>query len=237
MKKVLFSVLVAAACAAPIAGTAQEKRVVTVSGEGEVTRVPDLAKVSFGVSVQSATSAEALAQASGATALVLAAMGGAGIATEDILTSGVSLSARYDYDEYGNQVGGTPVGYIAMVDFWVTCRDLDQLGALLSKAVEAGANRMNGIEFALQDRQAALEEARAMAVRDAKARAQLYVETAGDSLGELQSLSEIGGGAMPMFRIEGVVMDAAAAAPAGMPIAPGVIEIEAMITATFEIID
>ena len=67
-----------------------------------------------------------------------------------------------------------------------------KLGAALDALVAAGANQMNGVNFAIQDTAPLLAEARAEAVADAKAKAETYAKAAGVSLGPILSISENG---------------------------------------------
>jgi uncharacterized protein YggE len=77
---------------------------------GEVTRVPDIARVSAGVVTQAATASAAIQQNAGRMTSVRAALRRAGIADRDIQTSSISLQPEYRYTE-----GRTPelTGYRA----------------------------------------------------------------------------------------------------------------------------
>jgi uncharacterized protein YggE len=76
----------------------------------------------------------------------------------------------------------------------VTVRDLDKLGEVLSRAVEAGANSAWGISFEIDDDEPLVEKARAEAVADAREQATELAKLAGVTLGPVVSILEAGGG-------------------------------------------
>jgi uncharacterized protein YggE len=81
----------------------------------------------------------------------------------------------------------------------VTVRDLSRLGEVLSRAVDAGANRAWGISFEIDDDAPLVEKARAEAVADARAQAAELAKHAGVRLGSVVSIVDgAGGGSGPM---------------------------------------
>ena len=55
---------------------------------------------------------------------------------------------------------------------YVTVRDIANLGKLLDTTLRAGANNIYGITFDIQNKEAALAQARDLAIADAKAKAE-----------------------------------------------------------------
>ncbi|SDE44054.1 SIMPL domain-containing protein [Limimaricola pyoseonensis] len=218
----------AAQQAADPAGPVQTvQRSLTVSGEGRVAAAPDLAHVSIGVSESAETARAALDAMNAAMAKVLERLTAAGVPEEDIRTGQLTLDR-----DYARRTDGAPEpqGFVATTLVEVETADLDGLGMLLDAAVGEGANRLHGLRFELADPAAARDEARRKAVADAQARAALYAEAAGVELAELTSLSEngFGGGPQPM-------MEMRMAADAGVPVAPGQVEITANVTMVYAI--
>lgn len=207
MRLLLVSALAAAtALSAPaIAQTtvgqvpiAQDGTTLDVSAEGRTTRVPDLATIRAGVVAQSATAAAALSDNSARMARLLAALRSAGIAERDIQTSNVALSPQYRYqDNQPPQI----TGYQATNTVAVRFRDVKKAGAILDALVAQGANQIDGPNLSLGNPDAALDEARADAVKRARARAELYARAAGMSVARIVSITENGenaGGQPPM---------------------------------------
>ena len=84
-------------------------------------------------------------------------------------------------------------GYSVSNNVSVRVRDLPRLGALIDKAVTAGANTIYGISFGHNDVSALLDKARPLAVADARRKAELYAAAGGGRIGRLMVLTEDGG--------------------------------------------
>ena len=210
------------------AATAMPAGRITVTGEGRVAAVPDMATLSLAVVREAENAGDALADASSAAADVLAAMAEAGIEARDVRTTDVSLDPLYGEVE---RPRGTPpiVGYRARNALSVRVRDLAALGAVIDRSVAVGANEGGGLQLTVSDAEALREEARRLAVEDAAARAAGMAEAAGVTLGPLVALNE--GGAQPFPPIIGARM----AMAESVPIAAGETEITASVTAVYAI--
>jgi uncharacterized protein YggE len=165
-----------------------------ITGHGEITAAPDSAFVTSGVTSQGNTAKEALDANSADMQKLLDVLKAAGIAEEDIQTSGFSVNPNYVYsdarDQNGYQLPPKIVGYTVSNSVTVYVRDLGSLGAVLDQAVTVGANTINGVNFAVDDPAELYNEARKAAFADAKAKADLYAEAAGVELGALALVSE-----------------------------------------------
>ena len=202
---------------------------ITVTGEGIVAAVPDLATVSLGVTMQGDTAAAAMAAGNTALQAVLERLKAAGIEDRDLQTSNLSLNPNWQSGD--GTTAPVIVGYIASNILSVRVRDLDKLGAVLDAVVTDGANTLNGISFGLADPDPVLDEARGEAVADARGRAELLVGAAGVKLGRILSIAESGGMMpmpAPMFRME--------AASDAVPVAGGEVGMSASVTITYEIV-
>lgn len=166
-----------------------EGTLLEVSAVGRVVRTPDIATVRAGVVSQGATAAAALGDNARRMAQVVRALKAAGIADRDIATSTVSLQPQYRYAE--NQ---PPVvtGYQATNGVSVRFRDIGRAGPVLDALVAAGANQIEGPAMALAEPDAALDAARADAVKRARARAALYAQAAGLRVDRVVSINENG---------------------------------------------
>jgi len=220
----------------PLAAAAQDAaspapaRVITVVGEGRADAKPDLAIVSLGVSHQAKTAGEAMALMSGGMTTVLAELTQAGISPSDIQTGQLTLEAAYDY----NTASAYPpvTGFIATQVVDVRVREIANVGPILDAVTAEGANRLNGVVFALTDQDAALAEARGAAVEDARARAEFYAEAAGVSVGDLLQIVENGGYTQPQPMFDARF---AAEQAASTPVSPGQLSVIATVTMTYAI--
>ena len=206
-------------------------RVISLSGHGEVRRVPDTAYVTTGVLSQAATAAEALAANTKAMNTLFAALAEAGIENKDVQTSNFMVQPRYNFQD-----GKAPelIGYDVSNNVTVRVRKIADLGAILDKVVQAGSNQINGIGFEVSEPDSALDEARKLATADATRKAKLYAEAMGVTLGPVTSISEGGSYQPPVPMARGkVLMADAAAAP--VPVAAGEQALAIDVSITWEI--
>ena len=215
-----------------LAGDDKLPRTLSINGHGEVRQAPDLANVNVGVTSQAPAANEALAANSQAMQAIFAALKTAGIADKDVQTSNFMVQPRYDY----NNEGRPPrlVGYDVSNSVTITVRLLDGLGAVLDQVVQSGSNQINGIQFDIANPQAATDEARKLAVADARRKAEIYAAAGGVKLGDIVSISE--GVAYqppaPIMRAKAMRAEAMAAAP---PIAQGEQTLGVDVTIVWEI--
>ena len=196
---------------------------------GEVTRVPDVARINAGVVTQAGSATAAIAQNAQRMERVIAALKRAGIAERDIQTSSINLNPEYRYAE--NQ---PPVltGYRASNEVTVRFRDIAETGAILDALVAEGANQINGPMLGIDKPEEALDEARQQALTKARARAELYARAIGKRVGRILSISESGAMAppypMPMMRME-------AAQDASTKIVPGEQSLSITLSISYEL--
>ncbi len=200
---------------------------ISVSGRGEVAIAPDIARITLGVVAEAKAATEAMDLMGADLAQVIAGLTAAGVAPEDMQTSGLNLDLIRDYDS--NRDTPRIVGYIARSDVAVTIRDLDALGAVLDTLIEGGANQMTGLQFDVADRAPHLTAARQAAVADARAKADTFATAAELTLGAVQQIAEATQGGQPM-----PMMEMRMAADSGpVPVAQGQIVISADVAITY----
>jgi len=213
-------------------------RTITVVGQGKVNVKPDVARAQIGVEVFAPTVKEATTKNREQMMAVQAALLKVGIAEKDIQTSNYSInfeqSPGIPMMEPGTRGTATtePQGRYRVSNMVeVVIRDLDNVGAILDAAVEAGANNIWGVSFGLEDSSAAESEARAKAMANARAKAAELAKLAGVTLGDVVSVSEVIGGPYP------VVAFAAEAQGfgGGGPISPGELSIQTQLQVVFAI--
>ncbi len=201
---------------------------ITVTGEATVQATPDMATIMLGVTTDGETASAAMTANNAAVSAVLARLTAAGVEDRDLQTSNLSLNPNW----VGYDTGATPTiaSYSAMNMLNVRVRDLAKLGELLDASITDGANTLNGITFELSTPRPVMDEARKAAVADAKARAELLVAAAGETLGNLVSITETPNynSPMPMFRAD-------AASAGTVPVASGQIGLMASVTITYEL--
>ena len=203
-------------------------RTITVTGMAEVKAKPDIAIISTGVESEAVTASEALAKNSAAMTRILATLKKAGIADDDIQTSSFSVAPQYNSNDPEPR---RIVGYRVTNQVTVRVRAIAKVGTILDALVQVGSNRINGVAFDIANQKPLLNEARKLAVADARLKAELLVAAAGVTLGKPQQISEYGGGPSPQPMYRATVM----AAPASVPIAAGQETVFANVTIVYEI--
>ena len=166
---------------------------VTVSGEGKVFVKPDVAIMNIGVLKQGADLVSTQRSAADVINRVVEMAKREGVEEKDIKTTSYSISPRYDYKD-GTQIFR---GYEVHQNLEVKLRDLGKVGGILSRSAEFGANQVGSIQFTVDDPKTAKEEARAMAIKDAREKAARLAKNLNINLKKLVSYSESGGGFPP----------------------------------------
>ncbi len=195
------------------------ERRIAVGGVGEVSAPPDIARITVGASATTKTAKAALDQTSAAVGAMIVALKSEGLADEDLRTVGLSLSPWWERRRRADgSTENVQSGFQARNSLLVTCRDLSKLGELLSALANAGANEIGGINFDIDERQALEDQARELAIEDARRKAELLAARAGANLGAIMQISEglRGPGPMPVMRAE-----MAMAAADSVPVAAG----------------
>lgn len=211
---------------------------ISVTGKGEVSAAPDTAFINSGVTTQGATAREALDANTKAMNELMATLKEAGIEPRDIQTSGFSVSPNYVYtdarDANGYQLPPKISGYQVYNTVNVRIRDLAGLGAVLDKQVNVGANTISGITFSVADPSKLYDEARKAAFADAREKAALYADAAGEELGKLKSISETQGMDQPQPYMMKAVADSAGAP---VPVATGELSFTINVQVTWSVDD
>jgi uncharacterized protein len=208
---------------------AENRRKITVNGEGTVKASPDMATATLGVRTENLNLQDAQAEnAKNANDLVTSLVG-LGIPKEDIRTADYRIDPIYTYEEGKQLFQGYRVTHL----YTITIRDADQVGQVIDTAVANGANEVMNIQFTVAEPQAYYNQALSLAVIDSFHKAETIARTFGIATQpQLLTISEESQKAVP-----GPYMVASfeKTAGSGTPIEPGKLEIKAALTATYTI--
>lgn len=219
---------------APLAGEAfaqNRPRTISVAGEGRVSTAPDMATIRTGVVTQADTAKDALDQNNAAMQRIMDSIKAHAIAAKDVQTTNFNVSPILKHDEQG-RAEPTVVGYRVHNEVQVRVRNLSTLGAVLDALVAAGSNQVHGIAFDVGDRSGILNEARSAAIRNAKARAEIFAQAAGVTVGKVLQISEQPLAAPQPMQL-GMQFRTAAAS---VPIATGEQEFSASVNVSYELL-
>ena len=162
---------------------------ISIRGTGIVTSAPDIAYINLGVNSSAQTARIALDKNNKAMNNIINAIKKIQVENKDIQTSNFSINPRYNRK---NNLEGLPqiIGYEVFNNLSITIRNLDNLGPILDKVVTLGSNRINNIQFSISNPQPLEDQARALAAKDAKRRAEIYASTLGFNLGKIVEITE-----------------------------------------------
>jgi uncharacterized protein YggE len=182
--------LVAGVASVPAASAATgPSRYVTITADGSVKVVPDAVRMNATVTVIAGTSKEAQAKVSATSAAVRAALTAAEIEKKDIATQSITVYPEYNYTQ---ELGSKLIGYRSSQSFAIIIRNAANAGDIVDSVVAAGGDNLqiNGVSPFVLDSTKAAESARAVAVKNAKAKAASYAKLLGVKLGKVTYIVE-----------------------------------------------
>ncbi len=195
-----------------IGGNYPSANVITVTGEGEVFAVPDIAEFSFSVYAEATTVAEAQGMSAEKMNAIITYLKSSGVDEKDIRTTSYSANPKYEYSNDprpmpvdigggaasemyypypGNQV---IVGYEVRQTVSVKIREADEAGDIIGGVGSLGATDIYGPTLTIDDDEALQQEAREKAIEDARKAAKELADDLDVRLVRIVSFSENGGG-------------------------------------------
>ncbi len=172
----------------------------SVSGEGKVVSVPDVASFTFSVITEGGTNVASLQKTNvEKTNGAVAFLKEKGIDEKDIRTESYNVEPRYQYYSCGKYDVSSSrevcppaeiVGYTIRQTVSVKVRNFEVIGDVLSGVVEKGANSTSALQFTIDDPTEAKGLAREQAIEKAKDKAKAIAKAGGFSIGKLISINE-----------------------------------------------
>lgn len=156
---------------------------INLSGEGKIKVVPDQALVSISLETKGTNAADVKKENDIKMDAVLKYIKKANIAKEDFQTQRVSLNPNYDYEKKKHN-------YLATQTVQILLKDLSKYDALVDGLVEIGINRIDNVEFKSSKFALLQSDARKLAIKDAKAKAEDFVSVLGQKVGKAITISD-----------------------------------------------
>ena len=138
---------------------------ISVTGVGKIHYVPDLGFIHVGVSSEGTTAAEAWQKNEAIVKKIFEALKNIGLEEKDFKTTNLNVQPRYLHKK---DEAPKLLGYTVTYDLVVTVRKLDQMGTLLDRMVDAGANRHMNVSFGCSNVDKLMDQARVKAVAEAR---------------------------------------------------------------------
>ena len=213
----------------------ERSRTVSVSGSGEVAAEPDVAFITLGVEARKPSMADARAEVARTVDRVLALTRDLRIDPKLVNSTRVQVQPEYSWNDKDRK--RVLLGYLVSRQVQVEVRDLEQLGPLLERAVDAGVNQVNDPVLDSSKRKSLEREAMAKAVDDARLNAETLARAAGAKLGPVRMLNgSASAPPMPVYRRGPMVMADAAAAPPAETYEPGEMKFNAVVNAEYDLL-
>ena len=211
-------------------------RTVRVSGEATVSVQPDQATVRFGIVSRAKSAEQARAQNAEAAKNAMNAVRELGVPEEKMRMETLRLEPRREYNPQTKR--HEEKGYEATRQVVVEVANLEQLPRLVTRVVQRGANRLEGINYELSDRAAVRNDALRSAAVNARDKAELLATSLGAALGPVRQITEENFGVdQPQPRVQMAFAKAADAEAAPEPdaYAAGEISVRARVQVVFEL--
>lgn len=156
---------------------------ISVAGEGKVKVVPDQATITATVETKGNDAKEVKKQNDQQMEAVLKIIKKMNLAPADYRTQRVSLNPVYDYEK-------KKTSYNATQTLEILLRDLSKYDELMEGLVNQGINKIDNVVFQSSKLAMYQSEARKLAMKDAKLKAEDYVSVLGQKVGKAMTISD-----------------------------------------------
>jgi uncharacterized protein YggE len=241
-KWLLVGFLVVGFSAAVHGADADKRRTISVNGEAEVLVVPDVITLTIGIETSSTRIAEAKSRNDELTSNVIQAAIAKSVTRDSIKTDYLHIEPRYtDWREHYF------LGYYVQRNVVLELKNVARFEELLGVLLESGANYVHGIDFRTSELRKHRDQARALAIRAAREKAQALAAELGQAIGQPTTIGEgwsswnssygsYWGGHSGSNAMQNVVSNASSGSSEGSsPTEPGKIRVGARVDVTFEL--
>jgi len=156
---------------------------INVNGEGKVKVAPDQVLISATVETKGNNAKDVKKQNDEKMDAVLKFIKKMNIPTADFKTKQVALNPQYDYEKKKTTYNATQTVEIVL-------KDLSKYDELMEGLVQQGINRLDKVSFETSKLVQLQSDARKLAMKDAKAKAEDYVSVLGQKVGKAFVISD-----------------------------------------------
>ncbi|PIF30324.1 hypothetical protein CLU81_0742 [Flavobacterium sp. 9] len=156
---------------------------INVNGEGKVKVAPDQVCISATVETKGNNAKDVKKQNDEKMDAVLKFIKKMNVPTADFKTKQVALNPQYDYEKKKTSYNATQTVEIVL-------KDLSKYDELMEGLVQQGINRIDRVSFETSKLVQLETEARKLAIKDAKSKAEDYVSVLGQKVGKAYTISD-----------------------------------------------
>ncbi|MDJ0429516.1 MULTISPECIES: SIMPL domain-containing protein [Rhodococcus] len=178
----------------PTTAFTSEPSTVTVTGAATATAVPDIVRLTIGVSVTQTAVSDAFDAVARLSTALTETLHARGVRGADLTTAGLSVHPQTHWSDGGRQ---ETTGFTASTTFRVVLRELEpeaanSPAAVIAACVSVGGDaiRLDGLEFDLDDRSDLATRARELAWTAAESKARQFADLADKDLVEVLEVLE-----------------------------------------------
>lgn len=193
MKGKILSLIAAVFFCMPLAGvhaetpTAASLHTITVQGQGSLDATPDRAGIAIGVVTYDEYASQAQQKNAAALQAVMEKLQALGIDAKNMQTRNFNFYPVYNNEgKRSNEIQG----YTVENDLYVIVDDTSLLGSVIDSALSSGANKINSVDFSLQNPENLQQKALAAAFLNAQEKANALADAAGKRIVQVLSISE-----------------------------------------------
>lgn len=220
----------------------QPANTISVSGDGEVLAISDIASLYVNLNKEGKTSKEAQTLLNEEITKVLNYLKEQKIEDKDIKSEYGGINPKYSYEQ---QVAcfAYPcptkdpkiIGYTATQSITIKVRAVDSASEIRTGLATLGVTDISGPTFSIDDEEGFKDEARSLAIKEAREKAKTLANELGVKLGKVVSFSENGGN-YPMYAAKDMRVSAVMESSAPAPVLPkGENKISSSVSITYEI--
>jgi len=166
-------------CLFTMAAYCQETKLIpqiNVSGEGKIKVVPDQVSIAATIETKGTNAKDVKKQNDQQMEAVLKLIKSMNLPASDYKTKRVSLNPQYDYEKKKHSYNATQTIEILL-------RDLSKYDELMEGLVDQGINKIDNVTFQSSKLAQYQSDARKLAMKDAKMKAEDYVSVLGQKVG------------------------------------------------------
>lgn len=221
--------------------TVESMNTISVSGEGEVTAVPDIAVLSFSISKEATTTKEAQSLLNESLEKTLNYLKDKSIEDKDVKSEYGGINPKYSYTSsycytYPCTKDSKITGYTATQSIEVKIRDIDSANDIRTGLAELGITNISGPTFSIDKEDELKDQARSLAIKNAQEKAKMLAKDLGVKIKTVVSFyeSNSGSGTYPVM-YEKTMSSVSYARDEAVSLPTGENKITSNVTITYEI--
>lgn len=156
---------------------------ISVNGEGRIKVVPDIAAISISLESKGSKAIDVKRENDTKIDAVLKYILKMNIDKKDFQSQRITLNDQYDYQKRKHN-------YVATQTILIELKDMSKYDELMEGLMETGINNINGVQFKSSKLEIHKMEARKLAIKEAKAKAEDFVSVLGQKVGKAYLITD-----------------------------------------------